>query len=191
MMQTCTVTGGTFGTDVCTDDCAGYLSEDIDDGYTYRYYFLGEYNDGSSGCFERPVNPLPGEAYFPFTPNCLNGCCPIGASCSGFGHKTIGQCSTDADDGTTSSFSAVQIDKIDTHSYCACDESCDCGDDCEEHVVPLEDGEDCNTDGTSHTWSDTLSSAVRTIETNHCASELCGLCRPRVNLVDIHPLTQS
>lgn len=32
MMQTCTVTGGTYGTDVCTDDCTGYLSTSIGDG---------------------------------------------------------------------------------------------------------------------------------------------------------------
>merc|ERR1719240_500727 len=39
-LQTCAVTGGTFGVDVCTDDCAGYYG-DTGDGYMYRYYFLG------------------------------------------------------------------------------------------------------------------------------------------------------
>ena len=42
LMQTCTVTGGTYGTDVCTDDCTGYWA-DLGDGYTYRYYILGDY----------------------------------------------------------------------------------------------------------------------------------------------------
>ena len=36
MMKTCTETGGTYGTDVCTDDCTGYWSDSIGDGYKYR-----------------------------------------------------------------------------------------------------------------------------------------------------------
>merc|ERR1712232_788592 len=45
MMQTCTVTGGMYGTDVCTDDCGGYYSDDgTIDNFVYRYYILGDYN---------------------------------------------------------------------------------------------------------------------------------------------------
>ena len=35
-MKTCTVTGGTFGTDVCLDDCGGYYG-DTGDGYLCKH----------------------------------------------------------------------------------------------------------------------------------------------------------
>jgi len=80
MMKTCTVTGGTYGTDVCTDDCGGYYNNDgTIDSYTYRYYFQGTYNDGTS-C-DNPSCPSPGADYYPNTPVCYRGCCPSGVSC--------------------------------------------------------------------------------------------------------------
>lgn len=46
-MQSCTVTRGTFGKDMCTDMCGGYYSDDGSiDNYTYRYYVQGTYSDG-------------------------------------------------------------------------------------------------------------------------------------------------
>jgi len=81
VMKTCIVTGGTYGTDACTDDCGGYYSNSGSiDNYVYRYYVQGTYNDGTS-CDE-PGCPSPGEAYYPNTPVCYRGCCPSGVSCS-------------------------------------------------------------------------------------------------------------
>ena len=78
-MQTCTVTGGTYGTDLCTDDCTGYYSTDIGDGYKYRYYILGDYHNATDvdSCVT-PTDPLPGAEYYPFTPVCMKGyvACP-------------------------------------------------------------------------------------------------------------------
>ena len=34
VMQWCDITGGEVGVDVCTDECTGYYSEDIGDGFT-------------------------------------------------------------------------------------------------------------------------------------------------------------
>ena len=65
-MKTCTVTGGTIGTDTCLDDCNGYMA-DTGDGYTYRYYVTGPFNDGQ--CREMPPQEAGGGAdYYPFTP---------------------------------------------------------------------------------------------------------------------------
>ncbi|CAK0801169.1 unnamed protein product [Prorocentrum cordatum] len=102
MMQTCTVTGGTYGTDVCTDDCGGYYSADgtIDD-FVYRYYTLGQYNDGTS-C-DAPGCSSPTSEYFPNTPMCFRGCCPSGVSC----HRSIASCpSSGTLDGVTSDYVA-------------------------------------------------------------------------------------
>lgn len=42
MMKTCTVTGGTYGTAVCTDDCGGYYNNGgTIDNFVYRYYMQG------------------------------------------------------------------------------------------------------------------------------------------------------
>lgn len=43
MMQTCAVTGGTYGTATCTDDCGGYYKDGSTvtpalDQFMYRYY---------------------------------------------------------------------------------------------------------------------------------------------------------
>ena len=68
-MKACTVTGGTVGIDVCTDDCGGY-AEDTGDGYTYRYYMMGTFNDGT--CTELPAEtPGGGADCYPFTPLCV------------------------------------------------------------------------------------------------------------------------
>ena len=109
VMQTCTVTGGTFGVDVCTDDCAGYLGE-TGDGYTYRYYMLGAYNDGQCvegpGSAYRSATAFGGAEYYPFTPVCLNGCCPAGVSCAMINGQQLPTCSGGTA-GTTSGFTPV------------------------------------------------------------------------------------
>ena len=104
-MRTCTVTGGTLYTDVCLDDCGGYYG-DTGDGYVYRYYMQGTYNDGT--CCEMPAQtPGGGADYFPFTPACLKGCCPNGVACS-MGGVNLPSCSgSDTDAGTTSSLSTA------------------------------------------------------------------------------------
>ena len=119
-MKTCTVTGGTFGVDDCTDDCGGYYG-DTGDGFMYRYYFLGEYNDGT--CCTAPIDPQDGGGadYYPFTPACMSGCCPSGAWCS-FG---LPACDGDAIDGTTASFSPIAIGALATNTEaCANDDVC-------------------------------------------------------------------
>lgn len=80
MMKTCTQTGGTYGTSVCTDDCGGYYLDDGSiDEFVYRYYIQGTYNDGTS-C-DLPGCPSPTEEYYPNTPVCFRGCCPVGSTC--------------------------------------------------------------------------------------------------------------
>ncbi|CAK0863066.1 unnamed protein product [Prorocentrum cordatum] len=82
MMQTCTVTGGTYGTDVCTDDCGGYYKVDSSiDEFVYRYYTLGQYNDGTSCA--APGCASPTSEFHPTTMMCFRGCCPTGVMCSG------------------------------------------------------------------------------------------------------------
>ncbi|KAL1526649.1 hypothetical protein AB1Y20_015353 [Prymnesium parvum] len=68
----------------CLDACGGRESAVPNDGFLYRYYVQGEYNNGLS-CVD-PLEPLVAvEAtdraraeYYPFTPLCLRGCCPAG-----------------------------------------------------------------------------------------------------------------
>jgi len=102
MMQTCTVTGGVYGRDVCTDDCGGYYRADNSiDNFAYRYYMLGDYNDGLSCAL--PGCPSPGPEYHPASPVCYRGCCPSGATC----HSTIPACPASPTlPGTTSGYSA-------------------------------------------------------------------------------------
>lgn len=125
MMQTCTVTGGTYGSDTCTDDCGGFYSDDDSiDNYVYRYYIQGTYNNGES-C-DSPGCPSPGEDYYPHTPVCYRGCCPDGASCS----SILPACSGTYSAGYTSDFTAAvpEINGLDlsdglpqNDEGCACD----------------------------------------------------------------------
>merc|ERR1712136_79249 len=101
MMQACAATGGTYGEDVCADDCGGYYSaDDSIDNFVYRYYLMGTYGDGTS-C-DVPGCPSPTSAYHPSSPLCLRGCCPSGVSCS---LSAIDTCTSDDADGYTASFS--------------------------------------------------------------------------------------
>lgn len=104
MMQTCTVTGGTYGTSTCTDDCGGMYKVDssIDDFY-YRYYIQGSYNDGQQ-C-TGPSCPSPDSTYYPNTPMCFRGCCPSGVTCS-YGGQVVGSCSGTYSNGYSSSYTA-------------------------------------------------------------------------------------
>jgi hypothetical protein len=100
VMQTCTTTGGTYGTDVCVNANGGYLKTDASiDDYTFRYYFLGTYHDGTS-C-SNPTADLPGDGYFPNTPNGYYGCCPSTVSCS---YSMLSSCGGSAVDGFTAGF---------------------------------------------------------------------------------------
>ena len=127
----------------CLDPCGGREGTDPNDGYTYRYYVLGEYNDGAS-CVD-PLEPLAatsgscpatggvdgpvhcgvsctatGDAdkclaeqraeYFPFTPVCLRGCCPLGQECK-MGGLVLPPCSPGASSGTVmqTSFTVAQL----------------------------------------------------------------------------------
>merc|ERR1712137_460476 len=102
MMQTCTETGGTYGTDVCTDDCGGhYLADDTIDNFAYRYYIQGTYNDGTS-C-DLPSCPSPTSEYYPNTPVCYRGCCPSGVTCQ----SRITSCSGTTSNGYTSNYTAA------------------------------------------------------------------------------------
>jgi hypothetical protein len=102
MMKTCTQAGGTYGTSVCTDDCGGYyLADSSIDEFVYRYYMLGDYNDGTSCAL--PGCASPGSEYFPNTPVCYRGCCPSGVSC----HSSISDCpSSSTSDGYTTNYQA-------------------------------------------------------------------------------------
>ncbi|KAK3265526.1 hypothetical protein CYMTET_25799 [Cymbomonas tetramitiformis] len=63
----------------CTDECGGYKgSVDLDDGFTYRYYIMGEYNgmSGDSTCASPEPYGRSAAEYYPFTPICFMGCCP-------------------------------------------------------------------------------------------------------------------
>eukprot|EP00657_Telonema_sp_P-1_P002057 TRINITY_DN1493_c0_g1_i1.p1 TRINITY_DN1493_c0_g1~~TRINITY_DN1493_c0_g1_i1.p1 ORF type:complete len:283 (-),score=57.61 TRINITY_DN1493_c0_g1_i1:399-1247(-) len=107
MMKTCTVTGGTYGTDVCTDDCGGYyLADDTIDNFSYRYYMQGTYPTGTS-CTS-PGCPSPDSNYYPNTPTCYRGCCPSGVTCS-VGNFVIPTCGGSEANGYTASYSASTI----------------------------------------------------------------------------------
>ena len=105
MMKTCTVTGGTYGTAICTDACGGYYKDDGSiDQFKYRYYMQGPYNDGLS-C-NTPNCPSGDANYYPNSPNCYRGCCPSGATCSGFGRFTLPTCGGSANDGYRAGYTA-------------------------------------------------------------------------------------
>lgn len=88
-----------------TDDCGGYFA-DTGDGYTYRYYTMGPWNDGK--CTEMPDPEAGGGApFFPHTPKCLKGCCPAGATCS-VGSISLPTCAG-SQQGTTATFVAGQV----------------------------------------------------------------------------------
>jgi hypothetical protein len=122
MMQSCDETGGTYGVDVCTNECAGYWSNDGSiDTYVYRYYIMGDYStsitvsDDDDTC-DNPLNPLPGSEYFPFTPNCFYGCNPIGDTMSIDMLKT-GECSSSATTGYIDAAAIVDaMDALDTNT---------------------------------------------------------------------------
>lgn len=103
MMKTCSQTGGTYGTDVCTDECGGYyLADGSIDKFVYRYYMLGQYGDGTSCDLPGCVSPT--REYHPNTPVCYRGCCPAGVTC----HKSIADCPASGTiNGFTSDYAAA------------------------------------------------------------------------------------
>ena len=71
--------------DVCTNDDGGYLKTDSSiDEFTFRYYFLGETNNGCQCAKIDQTTPYPGssEGTYPNSPTAYYGCCPSGVSCS-------------------------------------------------------------------------------------------------------------
>jgi len=95
----------------CLDECSGLeLELPSVDNFKYRYYITGEdFLDGNNAADPTsgsdPINPLPTEEYYPFTPLCYRGCCPNGVTCSGT-RATIPTCSNSATSGVTSSYTA-------------------------------------------------------------------------------------
>ena len=117
-MKTCTQTGNV---QPCTDDCAGYYA-DTGDGYEYRYYVLGTFNDGTC-CTSPSGSSVPGEDYYPFTPLCLMGCCPSGVTCS-MGSVNLPTCS-----GGTSGATSPKAAQAALSTYTGgCDSSSGCCD---------------------------------------------------------------
>lgn len=105
-MQTCTQTGGTYGSDVCAGDDGGYYASLAGvDEFVFRYYILdGTYNDGTT-C-TNPNSPNPGAEYYPSTPTRYHGCCPTDAACS---YGFLPSCSdySTAVDGYSSGYDAA------------------------------------------------------------------------------------
>ena len=85
VMKTCQVTGGIYGIDDCLNDNGGLYRElpGVDD-FVFRYYTIGETNDGLQCEFVSKVIPYPGTDpdNFPNTPTGFYGCCPNGVECS-------------------------------------------------------------------------------------------------------------
>ena len=75
LMRMCGVAGA--DATVCLDACNG-RAETIAglDGFKYRYYISGTLSDEAT----TPTSPLPDESFFPHTPRCLVGCCPVGTT---------------------------------------------------------------------------------------------------------------
>ena len=119
VMKTCTVTGGTYGTDICTDDCGGYKG-DTGDGYMYRYYLQGKANDGTCCTLPRATDDYSAD-YYPQSPTCLNGCRPSGVSVNGWGLASgLPECDSGAEKGTTDSFTPTAKTALATNPH-------DCG----------------------------------------------------------------
>ncbi|KAK3286668.1 hypothetical protein CYMTET_5785 [Cymbomonas tetramitiformis] len=75
MMKQCSFTGNV---EPCVDECGGYYGDiDLEDGYVYRYYIMGEHSGGTSCATPEPYGESSAD-YFPFTPLCFKGCCPDG-----------------------------------------------------------------------------------------------------------------
>lgn len=153
LMQACSVTGGTYGTAVCTDDCGGYYRNDgTIDKFVYRYYTMGSVGDGTS-C-NAPACPSPNASFHPHTPLCFRGCCPSGASCQSVLPSCGGTASAGTVTGYTASVPAINGLSLATglpRNTAAC--SC-------SNLV-------CSTTCTQSTWS---RSASCTTSSNSCAS---------------------
>ena len=107
-MKTCTVTGGKFGTDVCTNDDGGYYGELAGvDSYKFRYYIQGPVCSDSCA---NPIEDLPGADYHPHSPTGFYGCCPSGVTCS----LAVAACTGTPADGYVSGFTPVAKTKLST-----------------------------------------------------------------------------
>ena len=107
-MKTCTVTGGKFGTDVCTNDDGGYYGELAGvDSYKFRYYIQGPVCSDSCA---NPIKDLPGADYHPHSPTGFYGCCPSGVTCS----LAVAACTGTPADGYVSGFTPAAKTKLST-----------------------------------------------------------------------------
>ncbi|KAJ1461330.1 YHYH protein-domain-containing protein, partial [Pelagophyceae sp. CCMP2097] len=92
----------------CLDDCSGFHGPLPIDAFLYRYYVTGPYHDANSAeTCEAPLDPLPGEAYYPFTPQCLNGCAPAGSF-----ETWLNPCTSSAQPGYTVAYTPLARAKL-------------------------------------------------------------------------------
>lgn len=100
LLQLCSVSGGTYGSDACLDDCSGHgtatgaAHDMISDGFTYRYYIVGKYDDGKQ-CATPSADGQSSADYYPQTPICFKGC--DDGSMSGWGSLSLPSCDTSVD----------------------------------------------------------------------------------------------
>jgi hypothetical protein len=107
-MKTCTITGGSFGTDICTNEDGGYYGELSGvDSYKFRYYIQGPVCSDSCA---NPINDLPGADYHPHSPTGFYGCCPSGVSCS----LSVTDCTGTPANGYVAGFTPAAKAKLDT-----------------------------------------------------------------------------
>merc|ERR1711871_128188 len=126
LVQLCSVTGGTYGSgSSCLDECSGHGSatgatDMISDGFTYRYYIIGKYDDGKQ-CAAPSADGQSSADYYPMTPICFKGC--DDGSMSGWGSLSLPSCDTSTDiAGYDSSYSPTPFDALSTNTD-ACEQS--------------------------------------------------------------------
>ena len=108
LLQSCAVAGLTYGTDTCVDSCNGHGAAAtgggpcwVNDGFTYRYYLLGFYDNGL-GCTAPTSYGSSSALYYPMTPLCLRGC----GSTTFQNQALISSCSGTTTSGTTTTTGA-------------------------------------------------------------------------------------
>jgi len=107
LLQSCAVAGLTYGTDTCVDSCNGHGAATgggpcwVNDGFTYRYYLLGFYDNGL-GCTAPTSYGSSSALYYPMTPLCLRGC----GSTTFQNQALISSCSGTTTSGTTTTTGA-------------------------------------------------------------------------------------
>ncbi|KAJ8600329.1 hypothetical protein CTAYLR_000647 [Chrysophaeum taylorii] len=136
----------TASANFCADFCGGFYG-DIGDGYEYRYYTMGYYNDDESCEMDLWASKSGSmceyewaSTFYPFTPLCFHGCCPSEATCS---DEDVPACGGADLPGTTEDLNATRVQSA-LPIYSAV-ESCDCGD-YPSACAHFGSGEECSTD---------------------------------------------